>query len=380
MAARWGVHALLLAALLATCARAEVFTRDLEEFSGIRTCLPFNLLIKPSKGEYSLTVDSDESIESAIKADVSAGVLELTTKTGFNVSQPIKVWVSLPSDKLENIVKSAAADVVVQQGFKVKELDVLVNGLGQMIIYDIRVDDLVLESTEIGNFVVDGKIKRARVSGVDTSRIYLKGVVNSVEASLSGVSKLYIVSSSRNLLVTGRAKSLSRVYLSKGRCNVRGDFAFRRSCILSKVTFPTKNPLYSCGLLADGELTCSSESATSTSFLSTGSTSTSAFASSRSSFASAFSTSSVTSRGSSARSSSRVSFGRGNFDTLITRRASASARSSSGSSVSTSSSVSTGRSGYGSSRSRIPSEDEAEAVAVVSTQCDVEDAADLNMF
>lgn len=43
---------------------------------------------------------------------------------------------------------------------------------------------------------MDGKIKRARVAGVDTSRIYLKGVVNSVEASLSGVSKLYIVSAS----------------------------------------------------------------------------------------------------------------------------------------------------------------------------------------
>lgn len=52
----------------------------------------------------------------------------------------------------------------------------------------------------IGTFVVEGKIKRARVSGVDTSRIYLKGVVNSVEASLSGVTKLYIVSASSKAL------------------------------------------------------------------------------------------------------------------------------------------------------------------------------------
>lgn len=125
-----------------------MYSRQLEAFSGIRTCLPFNLLIKPSSGEYSLTVDSDKAIDTAISSEVSAGVLELTTKTGFNVSQPIKVWVTLPSNKLENIVKSAASDVVVQQGFKVKKLDVLVNGLGQLIINDIRVDDLVLESTE----------------------------------------------------------------------------------------------------------------------------------------------------------------------------------------------------------------------------------------
>lgn len=143
-----GTVFVLLTALLAAFVKGEVYKRDLGEFSGIRTCLPFNLLIKPSDGEYSLTVDSDESIDKAIKAEVSAGVLELTTQTGFDVSKPIKVWVTLPRDRLENIVKSAAADVVVQDGFRVRELDVLVNGLGQMIIYNIVVDDLVLESTE----------------------------------------------------------------------------------------------------------------------------------------------------------------------------------------------------------------------------------------
>lgn len=135
----------LLVALLVACVKSEVSSRELGEFSAILTCLPFNLLIKPSEGEYSLTIDSDEGIDKVVSAEVSEGVLQLSAKTGFTATQPIKAWVTLPSDKLKEIVGLGGGNVVVQQGFKAKKLKV-VKGSGEMIILDIRVDDLVLES------------------------------------------------------------------------------------------------------------------------------------------------------------------------------------------------------------------------------------------
>lgn len=48
----------------------------------------------------------------------------------------------------------------------------------------------------IGKIIVDGKIKKARVFALDASNVYLKGVSDSVKASVDGVSGLFIISAS----------------------------------------------------------------------------------------------------------------------------------------------------------------------------------------
>lgn len=131
-------------------ANAEPEVRVLEEFTSIRTCLPFNLLIKPSEEgepEYSLTIDTDDHPIS-ISSEVDESVLTVTTTTGFDIPTAIKVTIALPNSKLSKIFKAAAADLVVAPGFDVPSLDVQVNGIGQLIINDLTTEDLLVAGQE----------------------------------------------------------------------------------------------------------------------------------------------------------------------------------------------------------------------------------------
>lgn len=365
--------ALILLSSIVIATHAAPVVKTLEPFTAIRTCLPFNLLVTPSDDDsYSFTIDADKSIEQALKLEVADSLLTVTTSKGFNSTTAIKAWVSLPKDKLLKIEKSAAADLVVGEGFVVDQLDILVNGLGQLSVFGLTANDLVLENTKIAHFVVrGGKIKRARVSGRDTSTIYLSGVVNSVEVSLSGLSKLFVESPSDKLQISGRSTTLSRVFYNKGKCRVRGDLSIRPPCVRDKFDFPASDPLFSCGMLADGGVSCTSKTAATTSFISAGSSSSSSFSfgggsSISRSFASSSSSFSSKNKGRS-RVFTGISLGGGSFDTLITSRASTS--SSGGSSVATSGFASASSSGG-----------QAQAIAVVSNTCDVEDVADLKML
>ena len=62
--------------------------RALPSFSKIAANVPFNVLVMP--GMHSLKVNAEKSVSDALQANVTDGVLTLTTNASFASSQPIK--------------------------------------------------------------------------------------------------------------------------------------------------------------------------------------------------------------------------------------------------------------------------------------------------
>ena len=66
--------------------------RALAAFNKVAVNVPFNVLVMP--GKYSLKVSAEKAVSDALQANVTNGLLTLTTNASFATSQPIKAWLS----------------------------------------------------------------------------------------------------------------------------------------------------------------------------------------------------------------------------------------------------------------------------------------------
>ncbi|KAK9865682.1 hypothetical protein WJX84_000242 [Apatococcus fuscideae] len=125
----------LLAMLLASSARSQAtapapapvsalegpFVEEdiqLEPFTGVQICLPYNVLIAPSDGNYSISMEASLDVLAGLTAKVTDGTLQLETDADFVTDQPIKLTVFVPSDRLQSIlVTSPLSQVTLAPGF-----------------------------------------------------------------------------------------------------------------------------------------------------------------------------------------------------------------------------------------------------------------------
>lgn len=125
-------------------------TRDLDSFTAIRSCVPFNVLVSPGPDDvtYALIIDAEPEVAAVVSAAVNDGVLALSTTGGFNTTRAMKVTVVMPNDSLAVLEKTAAADLVVAPGFVVDSLDVLSGaaGVGRFIIVGLTAEQITIEN------------------------------------------------------------------------------------------------------------------------------------------------------------------------------------------------------------------------------------------
>ena len=67
---------------------------ELDPFTGIQICLPYNVLIAPSSGNHSISIQSSLNVLAALNLTVIDGTLQLQTDDDFVTDQPIKLTVS----------------------------------------------------------------------------------------------------------------------------------------------------------------------------------------------------------------------------------------------------------------------------------------------
>ena len=107
--------ALLLLAL-AACAGAQLLqaaapaaelqssVQQLQPFTNITSCVPFNVLIQPNASDsntYTLTAAAEPAVLSSLNATVSNGTLFLQTSGNFSTQRPIQVALTLPAGQLQ---------------------------------------------------------------------------------------------------------------------------------------------------------------------------------------------------------------------------------------------------------------------------------------
>lgn len=93
---------------------------QLPAFANITSCLPLNVLLKPSSqgssNAYSLATDAGAEVAAALRGVVVDGTLFLGFNKSFESSTPIRVTVSLPADKLQTVENKGVGQLIINPG------------------------------------------------------------------------------------------------------------------------------------------------------------------------------------------------------------------------------------------------------------------------
>lgn len=124
-----------IACLFALSAAAQEYkTINLNAFSNVEVCVPFNVAIQPGP-DYAVQIAGEQAVRDAFKATVgSDGVLRLQTQGAFTTTQPIQCIVSLPASNLTGVtVRAPSTAVLLRDGFKPSSLNAAVAGSSTLL-------------------------------------------------------------------------------------------------------------------------------------------------------------------------------------------------------------------------------------------------------
>ena len=99
---------LLTLAILGCSAQAPTETRQLPAFTRVQLCVPFTVAIQPGAG-HELRLEAERAVQDAVRADVSGGLLTLSSQGDYSSAQPIKCTLTLPADQLASGAAAPAA-------------------------------------------------------------------------------------------------------------------------------------------------------------------------------------------------------------------------------------------------------------------------------
>jgi hypothetical protein len=93
---------------------------NLEAFTNITSCLPFNVLIKlsasGSSNGYMLSTSVGPEVDAALRAAVVNSTLYLGSNRKFETTDAIRVTISLPADKLQAVENKAMGSIIINPG------------------------------------------------------------------------------------------------------------------------------------------------------------------------------------------------------------------------------------------------------------------------
>lgn len=205
---------MIFACLLAACGgdyvkgNGDVVTkpRNLPVFEQIKVGGAFRISIRVG-ADQGVTVKTDSNIEPLIVTTVQNGVLDVHTKSGFEIQTKKPVEVSIKVQKLTDINLHGAAQLRVS-GLKGDEftlrangatkaklagildkLTILVSGAGKVDAKKLRSQDVRVQVSGAGNIQVNARKKLdAKISGA--GRVIYAGNPKEINRSISGSGRL----------------------------------------------------------------------------------------------------------------------------------------------------------------------------------------------
>eukprot|EP01025_Chloroclados_australasicus_P020393 TRINITY_DN214_c0_g2_i1.p1 TRINITY_DN214_c0_g2~~TRINITY_DN214_c0_g2_i1.p1 ORF type:complete len:335 (-),score=50.94 TRINITY_DN214_c0_g2_i1:900-1904(-) len=261
--------------LLAFSANAKDFSLSLEPFSGLRICVPYTVQIvtsntKSSK-QYALEISADQQVYNALVAEVNeADELELTSDGDFETSNPIKVVMKLPYNKLKSVVAQGFGDVLISGAFESEDLSVVSGGTKALYAPDLIVTKtLEVENQGVGDVVLGGDLSGdIKVTQSGVAEVYLTDVSGDVQFSSNGISTLGIDTASNSVTITGNSLGgLSEVQYTGGTCTISSLFQLSSPCKkVSSLSIPTESTkiYWTCGIKVEGKSTCGASTGAST--------------------------------------------------------------------------------------------------------------------
>lgn len=137
----------VLCALACNAAAQDYTTINLDPFTQISVCTPFNVAIQPGP-DYAVQIAAEAAVKKVLEASVSGGVLSLQTNGAFTTSQPIQCIISLPAAKLASVsVIAPSTEVLLRNGFNLGTLTATVGGASSLLADSINAAAAALTAT-----------------------------------------------------------------------------------------------------------------------------------------------------------------------------------------------------------------------------------------
>lgn len=242
----------------------------MQPFSTVALCAPINLLILPNttfttpEDAYAFTISAEQEVLPQIQSEVGPeGVLSITATGPIATNQTVQLTVSLPPDALNAILHSGPnAAIYVAPGFNVAALNITTSfGAGELYIQDLVAERLNIVHHGIGDLIAQGRFTDATATSDAISDLYISGVENSVELTLSSTSDAFIGQQPTST-ITGTASGLNRVTYTAGACQMTSPFSALTNLALQTCTqqaflsIPPAQPTWTCGIQIEGNFTC----------------------------------------------------------------------------------------------------------------------------
>lgn len=137
----------VLCALACNAAAQDYTTINLDPFTQISVCTPFNVAIQPGP-DYAVQIAAEAAVKKVLEASVSGGVLSLQTNGAFTTSQPIQCIISLPAAELASVsVVAPSTEVLLRNGFRLGKLTATVGGQSSLLAASINAAAAALTAT-----------------------------------------------------------------------------------------------------------------------------------------------------------------------------------------------------------------------------------------
>ncbi len=154
---------------------------ELSEFDNLSISVPANVIIKEGE-KPTLRITTYESYMIAINKTVSGKRLDLEGNFCFAENEEIKIQITIPND-LEVIVVNGSANVHSDKSCKSDELDVKVNGSGNISL-NIFTNRVFSNINGTGSIIMSGTCQKLSL-GIAGSGIFRGKSLNTYEAKIS---------------------------------------------------------------------------------------------------------------------------------------------------------------------------------------------------
>lgn len=257
-------------------------TARLPPLIAVRSCLPFNILVKPRNDSEVATLVELRGDQAVVKATVlsasTAGLLTLSIAQGFVSTNPINLTIyTNDTQTLQFVQNSGAGSVVVGPGYDVNTLDVRTSGLGKVFVLDVQAKLVDITSKGSGTVYLRGNLTDATVQANGIHSIYLLGsVTGKVTAEFTGINQLYVQSTPGASISAKGSSSQNVVNHFEGTCTTEGTVTSSLSGMLRgsnpfapicrrilESQLPMFSHDFSCGLRVDGSTNCTGNDVTS---------------------------------------------------------------------------------------------------------------------
>jgi len=212
---------LCLAAVLAMTApaRAAESQTPLDDFSAIKSCLPFNVKVYPTDDVPQLEVDAPDAVAKALTAEVADGELVLSLSADVKLDGRAVVRVAVPFGSLD-AVSNTGAGLMLLDTLEEEELALTNEAAGMIVAWGVAVGSLNVTNNGLGSVFVSGSILEATLTAARGS-IFLDGAEGevSIEATNKFADTVFVIKgASDSVAITGEGTSAAKILYDMGTC------------------------------------------------------------------------------------------------------------------------------------------------------------------